>query len=157
VHVSTEALWPHLLALLSGWHYRKLYIEISERGFRKDEPDSGPRETSQVLHKVRALATTSLTRTSLLPDVPTIAESGLAGFDVTVWLGLLAPAGTPAAVLDRLHGESVKILEMKDIRDKLANLGMELIGNSPEEFAAVIKSEIPFWADVIRRAGIRPE
>ena len=107
--------------------------------------------------RLRALATTSLTRTSLLPDVPTIAELGLVGFDVTVWLGLLAPAGTPVAILDRLHGETVKVLEMKEIRDKLANLGMDVIGNSPEEFAAVIKSEIPFWADVIRRAGIRSE
>jgi tripartite-type tricarboxylate transporter receptor subunit TctC len=107
--------------------------------------------------RLRALATTSLTRTLLLPDVPTVAESGLPGFNVTVWLGLLAPTGTSARIIDRLHRESVKALETKDIRDKLANLGMDVIGNSPEEFAAVIKSETPFWADVIRRAGIRPE
>jgi tripartite-type tricarboxylate transporter receptor subunit TctC len=107
--------------------------------------------------RLRALATTSLMRTPLLPDVPTVAESGLPGFDVTVWLGLLAPAGTPVAIIDRLHRESINILEMKEIRDKLATLGMDVIGNSPKEFASVIKSETPFWADVIRRAGIKPE
>ena len=107
--------------------------------------------------RLRALATTSLMRTALLPDVPTVAESGLPGFDVTVWFGLLAPADTPVAIIDRLHREAVRILKIKEIRDKLANLGMDVIGNSPEEFAAVIKSETPFWADVIRRAGIKPE
>jgi tripartite-type tricarboxylate transporter receptor subunit TctC len=110
-----------------------------------------------VAGRLRALATTSLNRTSLLPDVPTVSESGLPGFDVTVWLGLLAPAGTPSAILDRLHRATVEILETKEIRHKLGDLGMEVIGDSPEEFAATIKSEIPFWADVIKRSGIRPE
>jgi tripartite-type tricarboxylate transporter receptor subunit TctC len=107
--------------------------------------------------RVRALATTSLKRASALPDLPTVAESGLPGFDVTVWLGLLAPAGTPAPIVRKLHHEAAKVLAMADLRAKLHTLGMDVIGNSPDEFASVIKSEIPFWAKVIKDAGIRPE
>lgn len=107
--------------------------------------------------RLRALATTSFRRASLLPDVPTVAESGLSGFDVTVWFGLLAPAGAPAPIISQLQRATAKVLERTEVRDKLANLGMEVIGNSPEEFAAVVKSETTFWADVIRQARISPE
>jgi tripartite-type tricarboxylate transporter receptor subunit TctC len=107
--------------------------------------------------RLRALATTSLSRASLLPEVPTVAESGLPGFDVTVWFGLLAPAGTPAPTIDKLQRETAKVLQKTEVRDKLANLGMEGIGSSPEEFAAVVKSETAFWVDVIRQARISPE
>jgi tripartite-type tricarboxylate transporter receptor subunit TctC len=107
--------------------------------------------------RLRALATTSLRRTPLLADVPTVSESGLPGFDVTTWFGLVAPAGTPAPIITRVHHEAAKVLEMTDIREKLANLGMDVVGNSPEEFASAIKTEIPYWAEVIRRAGIKPE
>jgi tripartite-type tricarboxylate transporter receptor subunit TctC len=106
---------------------------------------------------LRALATTSLTRNSLLPDVPSVAESGLPGFDVTVWFGLLAPAGTPATILNLLHRETAKVLETPLVRDQLKDLGVEVIGGSPEAFAAELKSEIPFWADVIKRARMEPE
>ena len=107
--------------------------------------------------RLLVLATTSLKRTSALPDLPTAAESGLPGFDVTVWLGLMAPAGTSTAIIRKLHHESAKVLAMADVRSKLNNLGTDVIGNSPDEFAGVIKSEIPFWAKVIKEAGIRPE
>jgi tripartite-type tricarboxylate transporter receptor subunit TctC len=107
--------------------------------------------------RLRALATTSLSRASLLPDVPTVAESGLPGFDVTVWFALLAPAGTPAPIIDKLQRETAKVLQKTEVRDKLANLGMEVIGSSPEEFAAAGRSETTFWADIIRQARISPE
>jgi tripartite-type tricarboxylate transporter receptor subunit TctC len=107
--------------------------------------------------RLRALATTSLSRGSLLPEVPTVAESGLPGFDVTVWFALLAPAGTPAPIIDKLQRETAKVLQKTEVRDKLANLGMEVIGSSPEEFAAVGRSETAFWADIIRQARISPE
>jgi tripartite-type tricarboxylate transporter receptor subunit TctC len=107
--------------------------------------------------RLRALATTSPKRTSAFPDIPTIAESGFPGFDVTVWVGLLAPAGTSLAIIDKLHHESAKVLAMKDVRAKLGNIGMDVIGNSPREFSGLIKSEIPFWANVIKRAGIKAE
>jgi tripartite-type tricarboxylate transporter receptor subunit TctC len=107
--------------------------------------------------KLRAIAVTSLKRSSSAPELPTIAESGYPGFEVTIWYGLLAPAGTPPAIVRRLHSETVKALASPDVRAKFAELGLEPIGNSPDEFAAIIKSEIPVWAKVIKDAGIKPD
>jgi len=107
--------------------------------------------------KLRALAVTSLRRSSAAPELPTIAESGYPGFEVTNWYGLLAPARTPATIVRRLHLETVKALALPDLRSKLTDLGMEVIGNSPDEFAAAIKSEIPKWAKVIKESGIKPD
>jgi tripartite-type tricarboxylate transporter receptor subunit TctC len=107
--------------------------------------------------KLRALAVTSFKRSSAAPELPTIAESGYPGFEVTVWYGLLAPARTPPAIIHKLHLETVKALAQADVRARLVDLGHETIGNSPEEFAAVIKSEIPKWAKVIQESGIKPD
>jgi tripartite-type tricarboxylate transporter receptor subunit TctC len=107
--------------------------------------------------KLRALAVTSLRHSSAAPELPTIAESGYPGFEVLAWNGLLAPAGTPATIVAKLHLETVKALALSDLRAKLADLGLEGIGNSPGEFAAIIKSEIPRWAKVIRESGIKPD
>jgi len=107
--------------------------------------------------KLRALAVTSSRRSPAAPDLPTIAESGYPGFDVTNWSGLLAPAGSPATIVRKLHLETVKALALPDLRAKLADLGLEGISNSPDEFAAVIKSEIPKWAKVIKELGIKAD
>jgi tripartite-type tricarboxylate transporter receptor subunit TctC len=107
--------------------------------------------------KLRALAVTSLRRSSVAPELPTIAESGYSDFEATNWYGLLAPAGTPATIVHKLHLETIKALALPDMRGKLTDLGMEVIGNSPDEFASVIKSEIPKWAKVIKASGIRPD
>jgi tripartite-type tricarboxylate transporter receptor subunit TctC len=107
--------------------------------------------------KLRALAVTSLRRSSAAPELPTIAESGYPGFEFTSWSGLLAPARTPAAIVGKLHLETVKALAQPDLRAKLADLGLEGIGNSPDEFAAVINSGIPKWARVIKDAGIKAD
>jgi tripartite-type tricarboxylate transporter receptor subunit TctC len=107
--------------------------------------------------KLRALAVTSLRRSSAVPESPTIAESGYPGFEYTAWYGLLAPARTPPAIVRKLHLETVKALAFPDLRAKFTDLGVEGIGNSPGEFAAVIKSEIPKWAKVIRESGIKPD
>jgi len=107
--------------------------------------------------KLRALAVTSSKRSAAAPELPTIAESGYPGFEVTGWNGLLAPAKTPAAVVRKLHIETVKALAHPELRAKLAALGLEGIGNSPDEFAAVIKSEIAKWAKVIKDAGIKAD
>ncbi|MEQ1883063.1 MAG: tripartite tricarboxylate transporter substrate binding protein [Burkholderiales bacterium] len=105
--------------------------------------------------KLRALAVTSLKRHAAFPQVPTIAESGYPGFEVVGFQGLLAPAGTPAAIVSKLHLETVKALE-SDMRAKLADSGSEAAGSkSPAEFAALIKSEVPRWAKVIKDAGIK--
>jgi len=106
---------------------------------------------------LRALAVTSLRRSSAVPDLPTIDESGFPGFEVTLWGGLLTPAGTQATIIRRLHLETVKVLALADVRAKFADLGLETIGNSPDEFAAAIKSEIPRWAKVIKESGIKPD
>ena len=107
--------------------------------------------------KLRALAVTSLRRSSAFPELPTIAESGYPGFEVTAWFGLLAPARTPAMIVGKLHLETVKALALPDLRAKLADLGLDPVGNSPDEFTAIIKSEIPKWAKVIQDAGIKAD
>jgi tripartite-type tricarboxylate transporter receptor subunit TctC len=107
--------------------------------------------------KLRALAVTSSKRSAAAPDVPTIAESGYPGFEYTAWYGLVAPAGTPVAVIRQLQLETAKALALPDLRAKLADAGVEGVGNSPDEFAAMIKSEIPKWAKVIKDAGIKPD
>ena len=107
--------------------------------------------------KLRALAVTSLKRSPALPELPTVDESGVRGFEVTLWGGLLAPAGTPATILRKLHLETVNALAQPDVRAKFADLGLETIGNSPDEFAAAVKSEIPRWARLIKESGIKPE
>ena len=107
--------------------------------------------------KLRALAVTSLKRSPTLSESPTVDESGVRGFEVTLWGGLLAPAGTPAATVRKLQLETVKALAQPDVRAKFADLGLETIGNSPDEFAAVIKSEITQWAKLIKEAGIKSD
>lgn len=107
--------------------------------------------------KLRALAVTSLKRHAAFPQVPTIAESGYPGFEVVAWQGLVAPAGTPAAIVSKLHLETVKALD-SDMRAKLADAGSEAVGSkSPAEFAALIKSEVPRWAKLIKDAGIKSD
>ncbi len=107
--------------------------------------------------KLRALAVTSLKRSTAAPELPTIAESGYPGFEATAWSGLLAPARTSATIVRKLHLETVKALALPDLRAKFADLGLEVIGSSPDEFAAAIKSEIPKWAKLIRESGIKPD
>jgi tripartite-type tricarboxylate transporter receptor subunit TctC len=107
--------------------------------------------------KVRALAVTSLRRSPTIPEVPTVDESGIRGYEVTLWGGLVAPTGTPATIVRKLHLETVRVLAQSDVRAKFTELGLETIGNSPDELAAIIKSEIPIWAKVIKEAGIKPD
>jgi tripartite-type tricarboxylate transporter receptor subunit TctC len=105
--------------------------------------------------KLRALAITSIKRSVLVPDLPTMAESGFPGFEAVPWFGLLAPAGTPRDVLDQLHDETVKALAMPEVRKKFDELGLEPVGNTPAEFTAIIRKETPEWAKVIKDAGIK--
>src|SRR3954464_14864782 len=105
--------------------------------------------------KLRALAITSIKRSGLAPDLPTMAESGFPGFEAVPWFGLLAPAGTPKDVLDKLHDETAKALAMPEVRKKFDELGLEPIGNTPAEFAAIIRKETPEWAKLIKEAGIK--
>jgi tripartite-type tricarboxylate transporter receptor subunit TctC len=106
--------------------------------------------------KVKALAVTSSQRQASAPDLPTMTESGFPGFEVTAWFGLMAPAGTPPTIIEKLHGETARILALPDVRKRFEDLGIEPIGNSPSEFAAIIKAEGRKWAKVIKEAGISP-
>lgn len=107
--------------------------------------------------KLRALAVTAKDRTPELPDLPTVAESGLPGFDVTAWFGIFAPARTPEAIVERLNAEFVKILAMPDVRQTLANHGVQPGGGTPESLGRFLVSEVDKWGKVIREAGIRAE
>jgi tripartite-type tricarboxylate transporter receptor subunit TctC len=105
--------------------------------------------------KLRALAITSIKRSALAPDLPTMAESGYPGFEAVPWFGLFAPAGTPKDVLDKLYTETVKALATPQVRKKFDELGLEPVGNTPAELAAIIRKETPEWAKVIKDAGIK--
>lgn len=105
--------------------------------------------------KLRALAITSIKRSPLAPDLPTMAESGFLGFEAVPWFGLVAPIGTPQGVLDKLHDETVKALATPAMRKKFDELGLEAVGNTPAEFTEVIRRETPEWAKVIKDAGIK--
>jgi len=107
--------------------------------------------------KLRALAVTSLRRSPAVADVPTVAESGYPEFEATNWYGLFVPAGTPGAIVARLYGEAAKALGSSDLRAALVDLGLDVVGSSPQEFAALIRAESPKWAELIRRTGIKPE
>jgi len=111
--------------------------------------------------RLRALAVTSAKRSDALPDVPTIAEagaeSGLSGYESAQWYGVLAPAGTPAEIVNRLYGEVARALRAGDVRERLAADGAEPVGSTPAEFAAFIRAEIEKWARVAKAARIRPE
>jgi tripartite-type tricarboxylate transporter receptor subunit TctC len=107
--------------------------------------------------KLRALAVTSPKRSAALPDVPTVAEAGLPGYDSTQWYGVLAPAGTQREIVARLHGAIARALRDEEVGRRLAADGAEPVGSSPEEFTAFIKSETEKWAKVARAAGIKAE
>jgi tripartite-type tricarboxylate transporter receptor subunit TctC len=108
-------------------------------------------------NKLRGLAVTSLKRSSVIPELPTVAESGYPGFEAVSWFALLGPRGTPAPILIKLHREITKIAALSDIREKFAQLGLDTIVGSPEELAVIIKSDIVKWAKVIDDAGIKAE
>lgn len=105
--------------------------------------------------KMRALFVTSLNRTDDLPNVPTVAESGFKGFEAVTWFGFVAPAGVPKDVVTRLNVEINKALQSADVKKKLGDQGADVLGGSPEQFAALIKSDIARWAPIIKESGAR--
>jgi len=107
--------------------------------------------------RLRALGVTSAKRSAGVPDVPTIAQAGVPGYEAIQWYGLLAPAGTPREIVTKLHGEIVKILAAPDTREKLSSDGAEPVGSTPEQFAAFIRAETDKWGKVVKAAGIQPE
>lgn len=107
--------------------------------------------------KLKALAVTSAQRASSLPEVPTVAEQGLPGFEAVSWIGALVPTGTPQAIVDKIHTDMVAVLRMPEVREKLGASGAVVVGNSPEEFAAWNRREIAKWSKAVRDSGARAE
>ena len=105
--------------------------------------------------KLRALAVTSARRSTLLPDVPTLAESGLTGYEVNSWFGVLAPAGTPVAIVNKLNAALGDILRAPDVREQMAKLGAEPLFTTPDEFSKVIGKDLETWAPIVGNLGLR--
>ena len=107
--------------------------------------------------KARALAVTSLKRSPAAQDVPTMDESGLKGYEIYSWIGIMGPAGLPRDVVTRLHNEGVRIIGLPDIQQRFSTLGIDIIGNTPEEFAEYIRAEYAKWAEVVKASGAKVE
>ena len=107
--------------------------------------------------KLVGLAVTSLERSKLTPELPTLSEAGVPGYEAIAWYGVVAPARTPASIVNKLDQEFKRILQLPDVRERLTGLGFEPIPSTPAKFAAYIEAEIPKWAKVVKDAGVRPD
>jgi len=107
--------------------------------------------------RIRAIAVTSAKRANAAPDIPTVAESGVPGYEASSWFALLAPAGTPRTIVTRLNAEALKALQMREVQESLTRQGMDPTGTTPAEADAYLRSEIAKWTRVVREAGIRAD
>jgi tripartite-type tricarboxylate transporter receptor subunit TctC len=144
VPVSYKGAAPALQDLIAGHVQVMFATSASVVGFLK-------------AGTLRPLAVTTLTRFSLMPELPTVAELGLPGFDATTWHGLVAPAGTPRDIIDTLNRATVQTLKDADTLRQLHDIGVEVSASTPEEFAAYIRTEIPKWAAVVKASGAQVE
>jgi tripartite-type tricarboxylate transporter receptor subunit TctC len=144
VHVPFNGVGPAMTAVLAG----DVQLFFAQSSAALQYINTG---------KVTALGVASAKRMTAAPELPTLAEAGLPNFEVTSWYGLVAPAGTPSAIIERLHSEIVKAVASPDVRVKLAGLGAEPVGNSPAEFAAMQKSEAARWAKLAKEANLRAD
>ena len=144
VHIPYRGSGPATIDLMSGQVQSMLGSPAAALNYVK----SG---------RVRALAQTSLKRSALIPDIPTLYESGLKDYDVTTWYGFWGPPRLPSAIVQRLHGEVVRMLALPETRQQLTTQGLEPLGNTPDEFALLVKAELAKWARVAANAGIAPE
>jgi len=140
VHIAYKGAAPALQDVIGGRAQMMFATSASVMGFIKGGV-------------LRPLAVTTLKRTPLLPDVPTVDESGIKGFEATTWHGLVAPAGTPPEVIEKLYRATVTALADENVRQALAKLGVDIVGNSPQEFRAYIAAEIPKWKAIVAASG----
>ena len=144
VHVPYKGPAPALQAVLAG--EVKLYFETVASSLQLVRAG-----------RLKALAITSPARSTLAPEIPTVAESGMPGFDVAPWFGALTRAGTPPEIVTRLNAEMVRILSLADVRSTLAAQGVTIIASTPEAFARYIEQEIARWSKVVKETGARPD
>ena len=144
VHVPYKGMAPALNDLLGG-QVSMMAVSMS----------SGLKQVQA--GKLRALGVASLRRSAAAPDIPTVAEQGLPGFEALSWYALMAPAGTPKAIVDRIAAECARALRAPDMRERLVALGADPVGNSPAELAEMLKRESARWGELVRKAGIRGE
>ena len=144
IHIPYKGSAPSLVGLMAG-EVQAVFSSV---------PAAFPHIIS---NKIRALGVSIEKRSTALPNVPTIAESGLPGFYAASWYGLFLPVGTPRGVVDALSREIVKVMKVPDVRDKMLAQGFEPIGDTPAEFNKFLHSEIALWAKVVKAAGIKPQ
>lgn len=144
VHVSYKGGAPAVTALMSG----EVQVSFATITTALPHVKTG---------RLRALAVSSARRSKAAPEIPTVAESGVRGYDYASWIGLLAPAGTPRPIVARINAESVKAVRTPEIIDILAAEGSEPVGSTPQQFAATIAAEVARWTKVVRAAGIKRE
>jgi len=144
VHIAYKGLGPAMVDLLAG------HVVVSTATMLTGLPHvrSG---------RLRGLGVTGTSRSSVLPDLPTVAEAGVPGYEAVQWYGLLAPAQTPREIVTRLHAAMAGTLQMPAIREKLTADGVQPVGNAPDEFARFLRSETEKWGKVVRAAGIAPQ
>lgn len=144
VHVPYKGLGPALTDLMGG----RVQLIISTLASALPQIKSG---------KLKPLAITTAQRSAFFPELPTMTEAGVAGYEFSTWYGLLVPAGTPKAVIERLNGETVKLLRSPALQEQFAAQGLEATPGSPAEFGAYLKSEVEKWGKVVKASGARPE
>jgi tripartite-type tricarboxylate transporter receptor subunit TctC len=144
VHVPYKGAAPSMIDLLAG----QVNMNFNQ------PPSTLPHVASG---RIRVLAASGARRSPMFPDVPTLSEAGVTGYEATSWQGLLLPAGTPPAIVARLHKEVDAILRSSEMRERLASEGSETAPTSPQEFAQFIVSEIAKWAKVVKAAGLKAE
>ena len=143
-HIAYKGAAPSIVALISG----ETQLTFTTVLVAMPHVKSG---------RLRALGVASLKRAAVLPDIPTIDEAGVRGYESNAWYGLLAPAKTPPAIIEQLHRETVKALQLADVRDNLKAQGAEPVGSTPREFAALINAEIEKWRKVVVATGAKAD
>ena len=143
-HVPYKGSAPALLDLVSG------NINVMFDAYASSKPFIAD-------NRIRLLAVTTAQRSKLLPNVPTVAESGLPGYEAMPWLGFVAPAGTPAPVVNKFHAELMEVLKEPAVQEKFQSLGLDIIGNKPAEFSEFIKKDIVKWAKVVKDSGAKAD
>jgi tripartite-type tricarboxylate transporter receptor subunit TctC len=144
LHVPYKSLGQAIPDLISG-QVQLLFLGIASA---QAQVKSG---------RLRAIAVSGAKRSAMMPQLPTVAESGVKGFDLTGWYGVFVPAGTPQDIIARLHREIVRTLSLPDVRERLASDGAEVVGNSPRELDAFVRTEIVKWAKIVKLSGAKAE